>query len=78
MQRPRRLKNSGRSRTQCIKLTNPIKVKVEPKETVFEIMNNLEQIFKGAFLQDSEEEDAVEDENFITVQVILEGFMLFS
>ena len=49
----------------------PIKVKVEPKETVFEIMNNLEQIFKGAFLQDSEEEDAVEDENFITVQVVI-------
>ena len=47
----------------------PVKVKIEPKETVFEIMNNLEQIFKGAFLQDSEEEDAVEDENFITVQV---------
>ena len=51
----------------------PIKVKVEPKETVFEIMNNLEQIFKGAFLQDSEEEDAVEDENFITVQVLPTG-----
>ena len=62
----------------------PIKVKVEPKETVFEIMNNLEQIFKGAFLQDSEEEDAVEDENFITVQVVFKPFsyesiiMLFS
>jgi hypothetical protein len=41
----------------------------EGKETAFEIMNNLETIFKGAFLQDSEEEDAVEDENFITVQV---------
>ena len=52
----------------------PIKVKVEPKETVFEIMNNLEQIFKGAFLQDSEEEDAVEDENFITVQVVFRPF----
>ena len=52
----------------------PIKVKVEPKETVFEIMNNLEQIFKGAFLQDSEEEDAVEDENFITVQVFFYYF----
>ena len=36
-------------------------------------MNNLEQIFKGAFLQDSEEEDAVEDENFITVQVLPTG-----
>ena len=56
----------------------PVKVKVEPKETVFEIMNNLEQIFKGAFLQDSEEEDAVEDENFITVQVVKISYKNFS
>ena len=42
---------------------------VEKVDSTMEIMNNLETIFKGAFLQDSEEEDAVEDENFITVQV---------
>lgn len=39
------------------------------KETAFEMMTNLETIFKGAFVQDSEEEDAVEDENFFTVEV---------
>ena len=42
---------------------------VAKADNPFEIMNNLETIFLGAFLQEEEDEDAVEDENFITVQV---------
>ena len=49
---------------------NREKVPVVAKaDNPFEIMNNLETIFLGAFLQEEEDEDAVEDENFITVQV---------